>query len=78
MKKPKYSMTKPDSQIYFHKFSPSSDNKGKTPAQVRKLHPRMQESNPSTNLKGDSRQEQNPNSNNKNNRKERLLFLNIS
>jgi hypothetical protein len=29
MEKPKYSMIKPNSEISFHKSSPSKDNKGK-------------------------------------------------
>jgi hypothetical protein len=40
MEKPKYSMTKPNSEISLHESSPSKDNKGKTPIQGWKLHPR--------------------------------------
>jgi hypothetical protein len=41
--------------------SPSKDNKGKTPIQGGKLHPRKkQESNPSTNLKEDNRKKRTP------------------
>jgi hypothetical protein len=40
MEKPKYSMTKPNSHISSHESSLSKNNKGKTPTQGRKLHPR--------------------------------------
>jgi hypothetical protein len=40
MENPKYSMTKSNLHISFHEFSPSKDNKGKTPTQGGKLCPR--------------------------------------
>jgi hypothetical protein len=40
MEKPKYSMTKTKYTISFQESSPSKDNKGKTPTQRWKLHPR--------------------------------------
>jgi hypothetical protein len=37
MEKPRYSMTKQIYTISFHKFSPSKDNKGKTPTKENNL-----------------------------------------
>jgi hypothetical protein len=81
----------PQNQIHtlsFHESSPSKDNnkkkqtktkKNKKQIQGQKLGPtKKQESNPSTNLYLGQPQEQKANSNNKKNRKQNLLFFNIS
>jgi hypothetical protein len=53
MEKPRYFMTKPNYTISFHKFSPSKDNKGKTPNEEGN-YGIEKESNLSANLKEDS------------------------
>jgi hypothetical protein len=40
MKKPRYSMTKPNYTISFQKSRPKKDNRWKIPTQERKVHPR--------------------------------------
>ena len=65
--------------LSFHESSPSKDNNRKEAIQGWKSRPRTNKKViPSTNQKRRQPQEQNANSNNKNNRKQQLLFLNIS
>ena len=78
MENPKYSMTKQIHTLSFHESSPSKDNKGNTEAQGWKLHPReskkiiFQRTKLFKEIIFKRRQPQgeNPNSNNKNNRKQ--------
>jgi hypothetical protein len=64
--------------ISFHESSPSKANKGKTSTQGGKLHLEKARNDSFNKPKRRQPQEQNPKYNNKNNRKQQLLFFNFS
>jgi hypothetical protein len=61
----------------FHKSSPTKDNRWKTPTQGRKLHPRKSNKVIFQQTQKKIAHKHNSTSNNKNNRKQQSLFLNI-
>ena len=79
IEKPKYSVTKPPLHSIF-RSSPSKDNKGKISKDIKGLEDRREKGKyyAFNKPKGREPHEQNLSSNNKNNRKQQLLFLNIS